>query len=165
MASWQARVARYIVRKRVRPALGDMRDLLHARKVFGQALPPPKGVRYTRDTLGGVPGEWVESERAADIATSPRPTLMYIHGGGFIGGSPLTHRPITAAFALQGLRVFAPDYRLAPEHPFPAPLDDVLAAWHALRMQHAADSPGQRLAAASAWRWPATAPAAILRSR
>ena len=148
MASWQARVARYIVRKRVRPALGDMRDLLRVRKIMGQALPPPKGVRYTRDTLGGVPGEWVEREGVAVIAIAPRPTLMYIHGGGFVGCSPQTHRPINAAFALLGFRVFAPDYRLAPEHPFPAPLDDVLAAWRALRTLHDADSPGQRLVVA-----------------
>ena len=145
MASWQARVARAIIRKRLRPALGDMRDLMRVRKVMGQALPPPKGVTYVRDTLGGVPGEWVEREGAAAIAASPRPTLMYVHGGGFVGCSPRTHRPITAAFALQGFRVFAPDYRLAPEHPFPAPLDDVAAAWRALRAQHDADSSGQRL--------------------
>jgi cation diffusion facilitator CzcD-associated flavoprotein CzcO/acetyl esterase/lipase len=148
MASWQARVARTVIRRRVRPALGDMRDLMRVRKVMGQALPPPKGVAYTRGVLGGVPGEWVEREGAASIAASPRPTLMYVHGGGFVGCSPRTHRPITAAFALQGLRVFAPDYRLAPEHPFPAPLDDVVAAWRALRAQHDADSPGQRLVVA-----------------
>jgi len=148
MASWQARIARYIVRKRVRPALGDMRDLLRVRRVMGEALPPPKGVRYTPGTLAGVPGEWIEREDAVDIAARPRPTLMYVHGGGFVGCSPRTHRPITAAFALQGFRVFAPDYRLAPEHPFPAPLDDVMASWRALRAQHDADSPGQRLVVA-----------------
>ena len=148
MASWQARIARTLIRKRVRPALGDMRDLMRVRKVMGEALPPPKGVTYTRGALGGVPGEWVEREGAADIAASPRPTLMYVHGGGFVGCSPRTHRPITAAFALQGFRVFAPDYRLAPEHPFPAPLDDVVAAWRALRTLHDADSPGQRLVVA-----------------
>jgi len=145
MASWQARVARWFIRRRVRPALGDMRDLMRVRKVMGQALPPPKGVAYVRGTLGGVPGEWVERAGAAAIATTARPTLMYVHGGGFVGCSPRTHRPITAAFALQGFRVFAPDYRLAPEHPFPAPLDDVAAAWRALRALHDADSPGQRL--------------------
>ncbi|HYP30236.1 MAG TPA: hypothetical protein VES00_00090, partial [Burkholderiaceae bacterium] len=84
MASWQARVARYFIRRRVRPALGDMRDLMRVRKVMGQALPAPRGVTYTRDTLGGVPGEWVERADAADIAASPRPTLMYVHGGGFV---------------------------------------------------------------------------------
>jgi len=122
-----------------------MRDLMQVRKVMATALPPLKGVNYTRDTLGGVPGEWVEREGVADIAASPRPTLMYVHGGGFVGCSPRTHRAITSAFALQGFRVFAPDYRLAPEHPFPAPLDDVVAAWRALRALHDADSPAQRL--------------------
>ena len=145
MASWQARVARHFVRKRVRPALGDMTDLMRVRKVMSAAMPPLKGVTYTRDTLGGVPGEWVEREGIAEIATSPRPTLMYVHGGGFVGCSPRTHRAITSAFALKGFRVFAPDYRLAPEHPFPAPLDDVAAAWRALRTLHDADSPAQRL--------------------
>ncbi len=145
MASWQARVARYLVRKRLRPALGDMTDLMRVRRVMGQALPPPKGFIYERATLGGVPGEWVEPEGAADISTAPRPTLMYVHGGGFVGCSPRTHRPITAAFAAQGFRVFAPDYRLAPEHPFPAPLDDVAAAWRALRALHDTDSNSQRL--------------------
>ena len=145
MASWQAKVARYLVRRRVRPALGDMRDLMRVRKVMSAAMPPLKGCTYTRGALGGVPGEWVEREGIADIAASPRPTLMYVHGGGFVGCSPRTHRAITSAFALQGFRVFAPDYRLAPEHPFPAPLDDVAAAWRALRTLHDADSPGQRL--------------------
>ncbi|MFL6700172.1 MAG: alpha/beta hydrolase fold domain-containing protein [Vitreoscilla sp.] len=145
MASWQARIARRLVRKRVRPALGDMSDLMAVRKVMANAMPPLKGVTYKRDTLGGVPGEWVERAGTADIAASPRPTLMYVHGGGFVGCSPRTHRPITSAFALQGFRVFAPDYRLAPEHPFPAPLDDVAAAWRALRSLHEADSPRQRL--------------------
>ena len=145
MASWQARIARRLVRKRVRPALGDMSDLMRVRKVMANAMPPLKGVTYTRDTVGGVPGEWVERAGAADIAASPRPTLMYVHGGGFVGCSPRTHRPITSAFALHGFRVFAPDYRLAPEHPFPAPLDDVTAAWRALRTLHDADSPQQRL--------------------
>ena len=141
MASWQARAARYVIRRRVRPALGDMSDLMRVRRVMGEALPPPKGVRYTPGSLGGLAGEWVEREGASGAC----PTLMYVHGGGFVGCSPKTHRPITAGFALQGFRVFAPDYRLAPEHPFPAPLDDVVAAWRALRSQHDAEAPGQRL--------------------
>ena len=63
-------------------------------------MSPLKGVAYTRATLGGVSGEWIEREGAADIAEAPRPTLMYVHGGGFVGCSPRTHRPITAVFAL-----------------------------------------------------------------
>ena len=120
-ASWQARVAAFVVRRRVKPALGDMSDIARVRRAFGAPLPAPGGVRYRQDMLGGVPGEWVEAEGAAPAAD----TLLYLHGGGFIGCSPRTHRPLTAALARQGLRLFVPDYRLAPGHPFPAAPDDV----------------------------------------
>jgi len=128
-ASWQARVATFIVRRRVKPALGDMSDLARVRRAFNSPLPWPRGVRFTEDVVGGVRGEWVEAEQGGAAGTM----LMYIHGGGFVGCSPRTHRPLTAALALKGLRVFVADYRLAPEHPFPAALDDVLAAWRGLR--------------------------------
>ena len=118
-ASLQARLAAFAVRRRVRPRLGDLSDIARVRQVFNQSLPSPRGVRYRSDTVGGVPGEWVEAEAAP--ATAPATTtLLYLHGGGFVGCSPRTHRPITGALARQGLRVFVPDYRLAPEHPFPA---------------------------------------------
>ena len=66
-------------------------------------LPAAKGVRYTPATLGGVAGEWVEDEAAAVPLGSPggpATTLLYLHGGGFVGCSPRTHRPLTAALAL-----------------------------------------------------------------
>ena len=133
-ASWQARVAAFVVRRRVRPALADMRNIAAVRQAFGgTVLPAAKGVRYTSATLGGVQGEWVEAEAAVTAPGSPATTLLYLHGGGIVGCSPLTHRPLTAAFALQGLRVFVPDYRLAPEHPFPAAPQDALAVYRALR--------------------------------
>ncbi len=143
-ASWQARLAALIVRRRVKPMLADMKDIARVRQVFGQPLPPTRGVRYGDDTLGGVPGEWVETDAAQAAATpatagaaSHTPpsvhTLLYLHGGGFVGCTPSTHRPITAALAKQGFRVFVPDYRLAPEYPFPAAPHDVLAVFRALR--------------------------------
>ncbi|MEQ1683959.1 MAG: alpha/beta hydrolase fold domain-containing protein [Burkholderiaceae bacterium] len=147
-ASWQARVAAFVIRRRVKPALGDFSDIARVRAAFGKLLPVPRGVRYTEAVVGGVPGEWVEAERGEAAAT----TLLYLHGGGFVGCSPRTHRPLTAALALQGLRVFVPDYRLAPEHPFPAALQDAQAAWRALRASHsgrmvvAGDSAGGNLA-------------------
>nr|WP_255553489.1 alpha/beta hydrolase [Maritimibacter sp. DP1N21-5] len=59
--------------------------------------------------------------------------ILYIHGGGFIAGSPETHRAMLARIAwLAGVEVVAPDYRIAPEHPFPAAIEDCLAAWDAL---------------------------------
>jgi cation diffusion facilitator CzcD-associated flavoprotein CzcO/acetyl esterase/lipase/short-subunit dehydrogenase len=137
MASWQARVAAFIVRRRVKPALGDMSDIARVRKAFGTRLPAPGGVRYTPATLGGVAGEWVEPAAPAGALAAASFTLLYIHGGGFVGCSPLTHRPVTAALARHGARVFVPDYRLAPEHPFPAGLDDVRAVWAALAHEHA----------------------------
>ena len=144
MASWQAHVAAFVVRRRVKPVLGDMTDLDRVRSIFDKPLPTPRGAVWRDAVVGGVPGEWVEAADA-DPAVA-RTTLLYLHGGGFVGCSPLTHRPLTAALAKQGLRVFAPDYRLAPAHPFPAALDDVRAVWAALRK--AADAEGGRLVVA-----------------
>jgi acetyl esterase/lipase len=82
-------------------------------------------------------------------------TLLYLHGGGFIGCSPVTHRSITVALALKGWSVFVPDYRLAPEHPFPAAIDDAVAVWRELsqtitdqRLVVAGDSAGGNLSLA-----------------
>jgi cation diffusion facilitator CzcD-associated flavoprotein CzcO/acetyl esterase/lipase len=147
-ASWQARVAAFIVRHRVKPVLRDMSDIMRVRRAFGQPLPIPRGAAFTDDTVGGVPGEWAQAEQG----DAPDITLLYLHGGGFVGCSPRTHRPLTASLALRGLRVFVPDYRLAPEHPFPAAPNDVLAVWRALRASHpgrmvvAGDSAGGNLA-------------------
>jgi acetyl esterase/lipase len=58
--------------------------------------------------------------------------LLYLHGGGYFGCSAESHRPITVFFALQGFRVFAPDYRLAPENRFPAAVDDAVAVYRGL---------------------------------
>ena len=100
------------------------------RKVSESApLIVPKGARFTKATVGGIPGEWVEAERRA------QGTLVYLHGGGYVCMSSRTHRAISAAFALRGFRVFAADYRLAPEHKFPAAVDDAMAVWRALRAE------------------------------
>ncbi|HVS81543.1 MAG TPA: alpha/beta hydrolase, partial [Pyrinomonadaceae bacterium] len=61
--------------------------------------------------------------------TSTDRTLLYVHGGGYVACSARTHRSFSSAFAQQGFRVFVPDYRLAPEHPFPAGLMDVIAVY------------------------------------
>ncbi|MEV4253187.1 alpha/beta hydrolase [Spirillospora sp. NPDC049652] len=79
-----------------------------------------------------VIGEWVVS-RASDSAaavTRPPGAILYLHGGGYVVCSPRTHRPITSRLAVEtGLPVLAPHYRMAPEHPFPAPLEDAVAAY------------------------------------
>ncbi len=88
--------------------------------------------RFTRGlavrTTGAPRGEWILPPGAARDAA-----ILYVHGGGYVACSPLSHRPLTTALARDsGVAVFAVDYRLAPEHPFPAALDDVLAAYDAI---------------------------------
>ncbi|MYC36351.1 MAG: alpha/beta hydrolase [Chloroflexi bacterium] len=81
--------------------------------------------RYSRLNAGGVTSEWVTAESASDSRV-----VLYLHGGGYIIGSPRTHRPLMAELsqASKG-RVLGLDYRLAPEHPFPAPVEDSVAAY------------------------------------
>ncbi len=130
MASVRAHLASFMVKRRIRSKLARITDVRDIRKVFGQAHPPlPKEVTFHNAIIGGINGEWAERSTPANT------TMMYIHGGGFVACSPQTHRPITAALARRGFRVFAPTYRLAPEFPFPAAVDDVVAAWRALRQQ------------------------------
>ena len=121
-ASLRLRLFSTLLRLSVRPRLGDMRDLARLKRVFeGSTMPSPRGVKFREESIGGVAGEWAE-------AGGRRP-LLYLHGGGFVGCSSKTHRPLTAAFAKRGFLVYAPDYRLAPAHPFPAAVDDVVAVW------------------------------------
>lgn len=84
----------------------------------------PKGV-LREEVTTPVKGEWLKPDRAA-----PGRTILYFHGGGYVFGSPRTHRPITYALALGATApVFSLDYRLAPEHPCPVAIEDALAAW------------------------------------
>lgn len=100
-----------------------------------------------------VTGEWVV---ARDAEAAPG-AILYLHGGGYVVCSPRTHRPITARLTLDtNLPVLVPRYRLAPEHPFPAPLEDAVAAYRWLLARGvpasgivlAGDSAGGHLAAA-----------------
>lgn len=112
-----------------------------------------KGVRAPLDGNGrSLVGELLLSrkEPITDAA------VLYLHGGGYIICSPRSHRPITSRLAVDtGLPVFVPHYRLAPEHPFPAPLEDALDAYLWLldegyppsRIVIAGDSAGGHLAA------------------
>lgn len=130
MSSLRARLVNSIMRRRVKSRLAGCVTAGDARNVFqGRPWPGPAGTRFTPTSLGGVAGEWVE----AKAVRAPRAHLLYLHGGGYIGMSAATHRYLTGAFARRGLRVFAPNYRLAPEHPFPAAVEDAIAAWRGLR--------------------------------
>lgn len=80
-----------------------------------------------------ISGEWILPSSMNDLSEiGDTPILLYLHGGAHIFCSPNTHRVITSGIAKQGIPVFALDYRLAPEHPFPSGLEDSLAAYLAL---------------------------------
>ncbi len=73
-----------------------------------------------------VCGEWIRPRQIADSGN----VILYLHGGGYVSCTPLTHRPITTSLArLARCPVFSLHYRLAPEHPFPAAVDDAAAAF------------------------------------
>jgi acetyl esterase/lipase len=89
---------------------------------------PPTGTQTTRMRAGGV---------TADLITRPasRPdrNILHLHGGAFVIGSPTTYRHVTWRLAsATRARVLSVDYRLAPEHPFPAALEDAVAAYRSL---------------------------------
>ena len=127
MASWQAHVSVWIVKWRVKRKLRGVRDYWVARKIFrADPCKVPASVSISPDQVGGLSGEWVQKPDASKFV------LLYLHGGGYFGCSPETHRPITIFFALHGFLVFALDYRLAPENQFPAALDDAVAAYRGL---------------------------------
>ena len=125
MASWQAHALSFFLRWRFKRQLAAAQDVTQVRQVMNQ-MPPgqPRGVQCSAWAGAGV-----EGERVVQLNSDAAAPLLYLHGGGFVAGSPLTHRAITVAFARRGFEVFVPDYRLAPEHPFPAALDDALAAY------------------------------------
>lgn len=110
------------------------RDLATIRAQFqpaGKPTAPPSDVAITAVDAGGVPAFWVASP---DVATDR--AILYLHGGGFQVGSIDSHAEVVARIGrLAHQRVLFVDYRLAPEHPFPAALDDALVAWRWLRDQ------------------------------
>jgi len=108
------------------PTLAETR----AAFVPGDRLHPVPDDVLVRDvTAGGVPAHWLDAP-GADAGR----VLLFLHGGGFELGSVRSDGELAARLGRAGgMRVLFPEYRLAPEHPFPAAIDDVLAAWHWLR--------------------------------
>ncbi|MCV2870167.1 alpha/beta hydrolase [Defluviimonas sp. WL0002] len=117
----------------VKPSLRRQSEPTRARAAFEivarLAFARPRGVAIRRSEGCGMTPPAVRF-------TPPEPAakvLLYFHGGGFVAGSPRTHGGMLAHLARgAGIEVCAPDYRLAPEHPFPAAWDDARAAWDAL---------------------------------
>jgi acetyl esterase/lipase len=163
MASWQARVAVWVVKWNVKRRLRGLHDVNAARAVLkGMPFPVPPNVRVTSGEIGGVPVECAESLAQASKGRGKPPldsdknyVLLYFHGGGYFACSAKTHRAVTVTFAQAGFRVVAPNYRLAPECPFPSAVEDAVAVYRGLldsgceaeRIAVAGDSAGGGLAA------------------
>lgn len=95
-----------------------------------RGLRPVEGTLVSGISLHGVPCEWVERAESDGLV------VLLVHGGGFVSGSPRTHRLLAAKLAqAMDARVLVPDYALAPEHPYPAGLEDVVAVYAGLAEQ------------------------------
>jgi len=95
----------------------------------GRIHPVPDDVLVSEVTAGGVPAHWL----AAPGADAGR-VLLFLHGGGFELGSLRSDGELAARLGRASrMRVLFPEYRLAPEHPFPAAIDDILTTWRWLR--------------------------------
>jgi len=124
---------------------------IEARKQYDalmEAVSPRGDVTFESDTVGGVPGLWVRP-----ASSRPDEALLHLHGGWFSAGSAAAYRHLVGHIAARaGTRAFVPDYRLAPEHPFPAAVDDVLATYRGMddcgirRIAITGDSAGGNLA-------------------
>ena len=85
----------------------------------------PKGMQAEQVDINGVKAEWLMTD-----ASSKKKVMLYVHGGGYVSGSIQSHRVLCIPLAKRtGLRILTPEYRLAPEHPFPAALEDVLSVY------------------------------------
>lgn len=129
---------RHWLRFRLRPEIVDWNQpaaILRFRqqceegaKRFGKI---PAGITVSPVTLNGLPAEWI-----ASVQSTPNRAILWMHGGGYVSGSCADHRIHVAKFVHgSGVRSLLFEYRLAPEHPFPAALEDSLAAYRGLLAQ------------------------------
>jgi len=119
-------------------------------RVLGAKI--PESVKFRPVDAGGVPSEWVEWQGAPEDSV-----ILYFHGGGYVFGDPDSHRDIAWRLGKESAsKVLVVDYRLAPEHRFPAAVDDAAASYRWLlqqgfapdRIAVAGDSAGGGLAVA-----------------
>jgi monoterpene epsilon-lactone hydrolase len=137
-------------RAAARPAKG-LRWTIEARASYDalmERVPPVRDVVFESDTVAGVAGLWVRP-----VSHRSDEALLHLHGGWFHAGSATGYRHLVAQIAARaGAQAFVPDYRLAPEHPFPAAVDDAAAVYRGIvgrgvqRVAVTGDSAGGNLA-------------------
>ena len=130
MASIPAKTMKLLLRVGVKRDIRDPDKLVrHLRRVMNAPLAPsrvPRGIRLQKGEVAGVSGHWLSPP-------DPAVTILYLHGGAFIGGRLETYHNFCGRLAgALNARVFLPDYRLAPEHPYPAAPDDAFHVYQEL---------------------------------
>jgi monoterpene epsilon-lactone hydrolase len=114
-----------------RPKSTDIGERRQGFDAFAQLFPAAKDIKVEKVSAKGVPAEWT----AAPGADASR-AVLYLHGGGYVIGSLDSHRHLTSEIARDfGGRTLALHYRLSPEQPFPAPVEDTLAGYRYLLAQ------------------------------
>ena len=122
---------REYIKQTAPPADASRDEIRRLREEVTGKRPITDGVQFAPLDMGGVAAERL-STSSADAARA----IVHLHGGGYVFGSPATHRTIGAYLAAEGnVPVYMIDYRLAPEHPYPAALEDALAALEWLEAQ------------------------------
>lgn len=141
MASQQMEIVLQLLKANPLLETGDRATIQEGRAAFEGAvsmLPTAPDVRCEAVVAGGVPGEWIVPPGAEESRV-----LLYLHGGGYVIGSVNTHRDMVSRIARAAqARALAIDYRLAPEHPFPAAVEDATAAY---RWLLASGMPAERI--------------------
>ena len=131
MASPQLQTAISVLKELVQKPAATPQEMRANFEDLAKNTPIPPDIKQEKVSAGGVPSEWI----AAPNASADR-VVLYLHGGGYVVGSVNTHRDLMARISrASGFRVLGVDYRLAPEHPFPAAVDDALAAYRWLLAQ------------------------------
>ena len=120
-----------LLRSRPAPAVQEIAQARARFEKMGELLGRPADAKCETVQAGSVPAEWVDAP-----GCDPQRAVLYLHGGGYAIGSINTHRRLAYDIsAASGARVLVIDYRLAPEHPFPAAVDDAAEAWRWLLQQ------------------------------
>jgi monoterpene epsilon-lactone hydrolase len=134
MADPQVAALRELLAQRPRPTdIGERRQGFDA---FAKAFPTAGDIVVEKVSAHGVPAEWAGEQDA-----NTNRAVLYFHGGGYVIGSLDSHRHLTSEIARDlGCRTLALHYRLAPEHPFPAPVEDAVAGYRYLLAQGIAPS-------------------------
>jgi monoterpene epsilon-lactone hydrolase len=125
MASPQLQMAKDAMKAMMESGATTPQELRVVFEKFASGTPMPPDIKCEKVSAGGVEAEWI----SAPTSSSDR-AVLYVHGGGYVLGSINTHRDLMGRIArASGARVLGINYRLAPEHPFPAAVDDSLAAY------------------------------------